>query len=85
MTVTTFSAREFNQDTGRAREAATTGPVFITDRGEPAHVLLSIEEYRRITEGSDNVVDQLGLPVGVEEVEIDFPPARDLVRAADIA
>ncbi|WP_428425695.1 type II toxin-antitoxin system Phd/YefM family antitoxin [Pararhizobium sp.] len=46
---TTLSSREFNQDTGRAKKAAADGPVFITDRGRPAHVLLSIEEYRKLT------------------------------------
>ncbi|AAW59752.1 hypothetical protein GOX2688 (plasmid) [Gluconobacter oxydans 621H] len=60
MTVTTFSSREFNQDTSRAKKAAVEGPVFITDRGKPAHVLLSIDDYRRLThrprkmEGSKN-------------------------------
>lgn len=49
MTITTLSSREFNQDTGRAKKAANEGPVFITDRGRPAHVLLSIEEYKRLT------------------------------------
>jgi prevent-host-death family protein len=44
MTITTLSSREFNQDTSRAKKAAREGPVFITDRGKPAHVLLSIEE-----------------------------------------
>ena len=43
MTVTTVSSREFNQDTGRAKIAARSGPVFITDRGRPAHVLQSGE------------------------------------------
>jgi prevent-host-death family protein len=49
MPITTLSSREFNQDTSRAKKAAAEGPVFITDRGKPAHVLLSIEEYQRIT------------------------------------
>lgn len=49
MTITTLSSREFGEDTSRAKKAATMGPVFITDRGEPAHVLLTIEEYRRLT------------------------------------
>jgi hypothetical protein len=31
MTVTTLSSREFNQHTGRAKNAAQNGPVFITD------------------------------------------------------
>ena len=47
MTITTLTSREFNQDTSRAKKAAARGPVFITDRGRPAHVLLSIEAYPR--------------------------------------
>lgn len=43
---TTVSARAFNQDVSAAKRAADTGPVLITDRGEPAYVLLSIAEYR---------------------------------------
>jgi prevent-host-death family protein len=42
---TTLSAREFNQDASHAKRAALNGPVFITDRGRPAHVLLSIHDY----------------------------------------
>ena len=43
MTITTVTSRELNHDIGRAKKAAKSGPVFITDRGKPAHVLLSIE------------------------------------------
>jgi len=42
MAIKTLSSREFNQDTSGAKKAANHGPVFITDRGKPAHVLLSI-------------------------------------------
>jgi prevent-host-death family protein len=45
-TPTTFTSREFNQDTARAKRAAEQGPVFITDRGRPAFVLMSIDDYR---------------------------------------
>jgi hypothetical protein len=31
----------FNQDTSGAKKAAERGPVYITDRGRPAHVLLT--------------------------------------------
>ena len=50
MSTTTLSSREFNQDTSRAKKAAKFGPVFITDRGQPAHVLLSIDDYRKLTD-----------------------------------
>jgi prevent-host-death family protein len=83
MTITTLSSREFNQDTSRAKKAAKKGPVFITDRGEPAHVLLSIEEYRRLTNKGRSIVDMLAMPSGTEDVELEIPPMRDLARSAD--
>ncbi len=45
MKVTTFSSREFNQAASEAKRAANDGPVFITDRGRPAHVLMSMALY----------------------------------------
>lgn len=84
MTITTLSSREFNQDTSRAKKAAADGPVFITDRGKPAHVLLSIEEYRRLTGGQGSIIDILGLPPGVEDVELEIPPMHDPARSADL-
>ena len=43
-----LTSREFNQDTGGAKRAAQSGPVYITDRGRPSHVLLSFESYMRL-------------------------------------
>jgi prevent-host-death family protein len=83
MIITTISSREFNQDTSRAKKAAANGPVFITDRGAPAHVLLTIEEYRRLTTGRDSIIKRLGLPAGIEDVELEIPAQRDLTRSAD--
>jgi prevent-host-death family protein len=60
MAITTLSSREFNQDAAKAKRAARKGPVFITDRGRPAHVLLSIEEYQQIT----NKAEEHSRPVG---------------------
>jgi prevent-host-death family protein len=84
MTITTLSSREFNQDTSRAKKAARAGPVFITDRGKPAHVLLSIEEYQRLTGGVGNIIDMLGLPPGIEDVELEIPPMRERARPAGL-
>jgi hypothetical protein len=71
--MTVLSTREVNQDLGRAKKAAK-GPVIITDRGKPAHVLLNIEEYRRLSGGDESVVDGLA---SNDTVELDdFIPAR---------
>ncbi len=84
MTITTLSSREFNQDTSRAKKAASEGPVFITDRGKPAHVLLSIEEYRRITGKRRSIVDALSMP-GLEDIEFDPPRVNIVIRPADFS
>jgi prevent-host-death family protein len=82
MTITTLSSRELNQDVSRAKKAAKRGPVFITDRGKPAHVLLSYEEYQRITGKRRNVVEALSMP-GLSSIEAEFPRSRGLPRPAD--
>jgi prevent-host-death family protein len=73
MPITTLSSREFNQDRGRAKKAARNGPVFITDRGRPALVLLSIDEYQKITKKPQNLADLLAMS---EEDIFDFEPPR---------
>lgn len=84
MKITTLSAREFNQDTSGAKKAASAGPVFITDRGRPAHVLLSIEEYRRIAGGHRKIADALAMP-GPADVEFDPPRVNIGIRPADFS
>lgn len=84
MTITTLSSRDFNQDTGRAKKAAANGPVFITDRGRPAHVLLSIEEYQRISGKRGNIVEALSMP-GLSDIEVEFPRSRELPQGADLS
>ena len=73
MPVTTLTSREFNQDTSRAKKAANDGPVFITDRGKPAHVLMTIEEYQRLNGQSGSIVEALAAR---EPDPIDFDPPR---------
>jgi len=84
MTITTISHREFNQDTGRAKKAATKGPVFITDRGKPAHVLLTIEAYRRLTGKKRSIADALAMP-GVADIALDPPHVSVGSRPADFS
>ncbi len=57
-----ISSREFNQDVSQAKRYARFEPVFVTDRGNPSHVLMSIETYRRLSGQAENIVDLLALP-----------------------
>ncbi|MCC7526915.1 MAG: type II toxin-antitoxin system Phd/YefM family antitoxin [Candidatus Melainabacteria bacterium] len=85
MTITTMSSREFNQDTSGAKKAAKKGPVFITDRGRPAHVLLTIDDYEKLSGNHTSIIDMLAMP-GVAEIEFD-PPRLSAVfqRPADLS
>lgn len=83
MTITTLSSRELNQDVGRAKKAAKDGPVIITDRGKPAHVLLSFEEYQRLTEQRRSIADALSMP-GASDIEFEPPRAVIEPREADL-
>lgn len=83
MSITTLSSRELNQDIGRAKRAARAGPVFITDRGAPAHVLLSIEAYRELTNQRRNIADALAMP-GAEDIDIPFERPKEPPRAAEL-
>ncbi|WP_342150135.1 type II toxin-antitoxin system Phd/YefM family antitoxin [Methylorubrum sp. SB2] len=73
MPITTLTSRELNQDVTRAKKAAADGPVVITDRGRPSHVLLSFEEYRRLTGQKRNIADALAMPDARDD---DFDPLR---------
>ncbi len=81
---TTLSSRAFNQDTSGAKKAALNGPVFITDRGRPAHVLLNIDDYRKLAGSSLSLADALACPDGAD---IDFDPPRVEIfpRPADLS
>ena len=84
MPITTISSRDFNQDLGKAKSAANLGPVIITDRGKPAHVLLSIEDYRRLSGTQTRIADLLAMPEA-DEIELDLKPSRDLPHSVDLS
>lgn len=78
---TQMSSREFNQDTSGAKRAAESGPVYITDRGRPAHVLLTFDAYEALL-GPRRVLDLLAEPAGVADVEFVAPKHVDVARPA---
>lgn len=84
MSIHTMTSREFNQDASGAKKAANDGPVFITDRGRPAHVLLSIEEYQRLAGLGQSIVDLLAMPEA-EAVEFEPPRVEGFTRPVDLS
>ena len=79
--MTTISAREFNQDVSAAKRAALQGPVTITDRGEPAFVLLTVAEYRKLAGQDRPIADWLMMGP-----DIDFEPEKlsDTARSLEL-
>jgi prevent-host-death family protein len=76
-----MSSREFNQDSSGAKKAAEQGPVYITDRGRPAHVLLTYEAYEQLL-GTQHVLDRLAEPAGVEDIKFTIPTSDEIARPA---
>lgn len=83
MSITTISSRQFNQDAGGAKKAAEKGPVIITDRGQPSHVLLNFEDYQQLLGRGPNLFDALAMPGG-EDIEFDPPKLELRTRPADL-
>lgn len=81
---TTLSSREFDQDLRGAKQAARSRPAFITERGKPAHVLLSIESYQRLTGLIPSIIEMLAM---ADDEDIEFDPPRAVIsfREADLS
>jgi prevent-host-death family protein len=74
---------KFSQRASEAKRAARQGPVVITDRGRPAYVLLTIEDYRALTALPESIGALLTMP-DVGDFELCIPLRRDLPKAADL-
>ena len=84
MSITTVTSRELNHDIARAKRAAKSGPVFITDRGKPAHVLLSIEDYRRLTGKHRSLAEALSM-TGLSDIDLEPPRLRIEIPVSDLS
>lgn len=81
MPTTTLSSRELNHDVSRAKKAAEAGPVIITDRGRPSHVLLTFEAYSLLSAKPRSFLETLSMP-GL--ADIDFSPDRATIFTREI-
>lgn len=81
MSFTTLSSRELNHDVSRAKKAANSGPVIITDRGRPSHVLMTYDEFERLSGKRRSLIDALAMP-GLSA--IDFEPQRVDIKPREV-
>jgi len=84
--VHTITSREFGHNVSSAKHLARQGPVFITDRGAPAFVLLSMDAYQSLA-GNERALSLLdvmdGLPRSSEAADFEIEPIGvDLRRDA---
>jgi prevent-host-death family protein len=84
MTITTLTSREFNQDRGRAKRAASTGPVFVTDRGRPSLVLVSYEEWLRLSGRATSIAEALAATGDAADIDFEIETDRTIAAAADL-
>jgi PHD/YefM family antitoxin component YafN of YafNO toxin-antitoxin module len=68
-----ISSREFNQDVSAAKRLARLEPVFVTDRGRPTHVLMSIQAFRQISGQRESIIDLLAMP---DAPDVELGPAE---------
>lgn len=77
----TMTARDFNRDVSAAKREASREPVVITDRGEPAFVLLSIHQYRQLHGSGESLLERLSMD---DDLDIEFEPVSIDVKVPEL-
>jgi len=80
--VTMMTSREFNQKTSAAKKAARSGPVIVTDRGTPEHVLLTYDQYEKMAGKPQSLAEFFQSLPDISDIDAEFPRSRELPRAA---
>ncbi|WP_431220919.1 type II toxin-antitoxin system Phd/YefM family antitoxin [Leifsonia xyli] len=80
-----ITSRAFNQDVSAAKRSASTEPLIITDRGEPAYVLVTYADFERMAGRQKSIIDLLRQDTeGLGDVEVEFPRASIEAREIDL-
>ncbi|MDH6267088.1 PHD/YefM family antitoxin component YafN of YafNO toxin-antitoxin module [Rhizobium sp. SG_E_25_P2] len=69
--MTVMSAREFVENAEQAEKLADQGPVFITQHGQNAYVLMSQSDYERLQRAARSIPALLAM-----DEDIDFEPEK---------
>lgn len=73
--MTIMTSREFNQYLSKAQKSALIEPVIITNRGKPAFVLMSYQDFQQHKSVSTKSALELLTPTDpiVGEIELEIP------------
>jgi PHD/YefM family antitoxin component YafN of YafNO toxin-antitoxin module len=71
-----MSSREFNHDRSKAKKLAEEGPVIITDRGQPSHVLMTYQGYLQMAKQGKTIAELLSMDAG-DDFDFDPPKLED--------
>lgn len=76
-----MTARDVDRDVSAAKRSAASEPVFITDRGRPSHVLLTVEEHQRLVADRRSIVDRLSAE---DDVDLETRPVNLRLSVPDL-
>ena len=65
--MTVMTNQEFKQNVSQAQKTAQTEPVIITNRGEPAYVLMTYTEYEKTLQSKS-------VRSGLDDIELELQP-----------
>ncbi len=83
MTITTVTSRELNQDISKVKKVCEEGAVYVTNRGEPTHVMMTFEEYQKLIGNKTNIVELLTMEDN--NIEFEVPKLKgDIFKVADL-
>ena len=73
--MTVMTNQEFKQNVSQAQTTVQTEPVIITDRGEPAYVLMTYTEYEKTLQSKSvrSGLDAL-MPLDAADIELELQP-----------
>ena len=71
--MTVMTNQEFKQNVSQAQKTAQTEPVIITNRGEPAYVLMTYTEYEKTLQSKSvrSGLDAL-MPLDAADIELEL-------------
>jgi prevent-host-death family protein len=83
MLTTSISSDQLQVNAKMAMDASRAGPVIITDRGKPTHVLLMFADYKKLISAKSKISELLAMP-DADNITIELRRSDEPARAADL-